>query len=161
MKLAFIGTHLGSKQKYGTVQTFADIIKIHYGATVVAQPIGGDAQEENILDSFKDIKDIDIAIICHADKSRATNPSAFDDAVKRIDSYLFESKIKAIHLIFERDVPAGWTFTSGAVNFEIPKFNVSSKYRTQANSKESDNCIGIPGNLLASEQLIKLIDELL
>ena len=161
INIAFLGTFLGSRQKHGPIQTFADIVRIHYGATVVAQPQGGSVQEEDILETIKMIDNVDVAVICHVDKIRAVNVDAYDDAVKAIDAYLLKNKIKCVHLIFERDVPEDWKFSSGPVDYEIPKFNVFSKYRTQVSPEESDNCIGIPGNLYASQILITLIDGLL
>lgn len=159
--MAFLGTHLGSRQKYGSIQTFADIVRIHYGATIVAQPQGGNVQEENILETIKLIDHVDVAVICHADKVRAVDVNAYDDAVKSIDTYLLQNNIKCVHLIFERDVPKDWNFCSGPVDYEIPRFNVTSKYRTQVGPEQSDNCIGIPGNLNASRILITLIDQLI
>jgi len=161
INIGFFGTFLGSKQNYGTVQTFADIIRIHYGATVVAQPAGGKVQEEEILASIKACSKLDLAIVCHIDKIRAVNVTAYDTAVKAIDQYLLSHNIKCVHLIFERDVPEEWSFTSGPVNFEIPRFQVPSKYRTHTTPEESDNCIGLAGNLLAGDILIKLIDSTL
>lgn len=161
INIGFFGTFLGSKQNYGTVQTFADIIRIHYGATVVAQPAGGNVQEEDILESIKSCSKLDLAIICHVDRVRAIDATAYSAAVKAIDQYLLRQNIKCVHLIFERDVPEEWSFSSGPVDFEIPRYHVPSKYRTHASPEESDNCIGIAGNLLAGNTLIKIIDSIL
>jgi len=161
INIGFFGTFLGSKQNYGTVQTFADIIRIHYGATVVAQPAGGNVQEEDILESIKSCSKLDLAIVCHVDKIRAVDVTAYNAAVKAIDQYLLRQNIKCVHLIFERDVPEEWSFSSGPVDFEIPRYHVPSKYRTHASPEESDNCIGIAGNLLAGNTLIKIIDSVL
>jgi hypothetical protein len=161
INIGFFGTFLGSKQNYGTVQTFADIIRIHYGATVVAQPAGGNVQEEDILESIKSCSKLDLAIICHVDRVRAIDATAYNAAVKAIDQYLLRQNIKCVHLIFERDVPEEWSFSSGPVDFEIPRYHVPSKYRTHASPEESDNCIGIAGNLLAGNILIKIIDSIL
>jgi hypothetical protein len=161
INIGFFGTFLGSKQNYGTVQTFADIIRIHYGATVVAQPAGGNVQEEDILESIKSCSKLDLAIVCHVDRVRAIDATAYNAAVKAIDQYLLRQNIKCVHLIFERDVPEEWSFSSGPVDFEIPRYHVPSKYRTHASPEESDNCIGIAGNLLAGNTLIKIIDSIL
>lgn len=161
MKFGFFGTALLSRKNRGQIDTFADMLRIHYSAQVVAQPQGGFVQEKEILEAVKSVEDMNLAFIAHAEFERVYPENMKDHFkhMKEMDEYLYTKGIPAIHFIkkHQADIP----FTSGPVDYVIVNYKENNKLRTAVSWDVSDNGIGFTGNMMAAKSLASVINKLI